>query len=138
MVKFTGTYKTPNPSEIAGSIKSHMNIKEYDGNEDNPENRFAGLNANIKDDSWEAEEEKRIAAEKLELERIEAERIRLARLEAERLEAIRLAEIEAEKVRLEQERLKEIARKKEEVRLRELAAKRFILANKVEKKTERV
>ena len=128
MVKFTGTYKTPNPEEIAGSIKSHMNIKEYDGNEDNPENRFAGLNANIKDDSWEAGEEKRIAAEKLELERIEAERIRLAKIEAERLEAERLARLERERLqRIEQEKLEKIrlARvKAEQERLAKLEAQK--------------
>jgi conjugal transfer mating pair stabilization protein TraN len=98
MVKFTGAYKTPNPKEIAGSIKTHMNIKEYDGNEDNPENRFAGLNANIKDDSWEAGEEKRILAESLEQERLEQNR-------------------QAEKLRLEQEQLQEIARKKDKIRI---------------------
>jgi conjugal transfer mating pair stabilization protein TraN len=64
----------------------------------------------------------------------EAERTRLAKLEAERLEKERLARLERERLeRLEKERLAEIARKKEEVRLRELAAKRFILANKVDK-----
>ena len=98
MVKFTGTYKTPNPKEIAGSIKTHMNIKKYDGNEDNPENRFAGLNANIKDDSWEAGEEKRILAESLEQERLEQNR-------------------QAEKLRLEQEQLQEIARKKDKIHI---------------------
>ena len=114
MVKFTGTYKTPNPEEIAGSIKSHMNIKEYDGNEDNPENRFAGLNANIKDDSWEAGEEKRIAAEKLELERIEAERQHLATIEKDRVEKARLVSLEKERLRrIEQERLEQIRLEKE-------------------------
>jgi hypothetical protein len=96
MVKFTGTYKTPNPEEIAETIKAHMNIKEYDGNEDNPDNRFAGLNQNIQDDSWEAQEERRIEQErlaKLEQERIEAERVERQRLaEIERLRLLRIKE----------------------------------------------
>jgi hypothetical protein len=95
MVKFTGTYKTPNPEEIAETIKNHMNIKEYDGDENNPDNRFAGLNKNIKDDSWEAEEERRIEQERLA--KLEQER-----LEAERSEQKRLAEIE--RLKLEEKR----------------------------------
>ncbi len=68
MVKFTGTYKTPNPQEIASSIENHLNIRKYDDNENNPDNKFTGLNGNIKDDSWEAEEEKRIEAERKQQE----------------------------------------------------------------------
>ena len=139
-VKFAGRPDLPSASELRGTIEGSMSsIDGYDADlsvagtvdsesfdESTPSN-LGGWSSNVQDDSWEAMEEKRILAERLEQER-------LARLEAERLEAIRLAEIEAERVRLEQERLKEIARKKEEVRLRELAAKRFILADKVEKK----
>lgn len=99
-VKFTGTYKTPNPQEIASTIKTHMNIKEYDGDENNPDNRFAGLNQNIKDDSQEAEEERRIAAEEIR----KAETERLASLEADRQEQERIAREEREReVRLAQE-----------------------------------
>lgn len=47
MVKFTGTYKTPNPQEVGDTIKAHMNIKEYDGNEDNPDNKITGFNQNV-------------------------------------------------------------------------------------------
>ena len=114
MVKFTGTYKTPNPQEVGDTIKAHMNIKEYDGNEDNPENRFAGLNQNIKDDSWEAQEERRIEQERLERERQEE----LAQIEAEKqrkAEAERLAKIEAER----QEKLQRINHKKQEIALAE-------------------
>jgi hypothetical protein len=78
MVEFTGTYKTPNPQEIADRIQAHMNIKEYDGNENNPDNKFAGLNQNIKDDSWEAEEERRDIRR-----RAEEEKERKAQAEAE-------------------------------------------------------
>jgi conjugal transfer mating pair stabilization protein TraN len=76
MVKFTGRYKAPNPGEIASSIKSHMNIRQYDDNEDNPDNKFTGLNSNIKDDSWEAAEEKRLELDRkrLALEKAEQEK----------------------------------------------------------------
>ncbi|MDC0864338.1 conjugal transfer protein TraN [Rickettsiaceae bacterium] len=114
MVKFTGTYKTPNPEEIAATIKAHMNIKEYDGDENNPDNRFAGLNKNIKDDSWEAEEERRIEQERLERESKE----QVAKIAAEKqrkAEAERLAKIEAER----QEKLQRINRKKQEIALAE-------------------
>lgn len=53
MVKFTGTYKTPNPDEIAGSIKNHLNIRKYDDNEHNLDNKFNGLNANVNNESLE-------------------------------------------------------------------------------------
>lgn len=114
MVKFTGTYKTPNPQEIASTIKTHMNIKEYDGDENNPDNRFAGLNQNIKDNSWEAEEERRIAAEEIR----KAETERLASLEADRQAQERIAREEREReVRLAQEQrkshLKNLKKKKE-------------------------
>jgi conjugal transfer mating pair stabilization protein TraN len=46
MVKFTGTYNTPNPQERGDSIESHMNIQKYDGDENNPDNKYTGLNAN--------------------------------------------------------------------------------------------
>lgn len=91
MVKFTGTYKRPDPKEIAFSIKNHMNICKYDGDESNPDNKYAGLNMNIGDDSWEAEQERRTEKERLEKER-------LAKLEAERLEQERLIRMEKEKL----------------------------------------
>jgi conjugal transfer mating pair stabilization protein TraN len=50
MVKFTGTYKTPNPEEIGDTIKTHMNIKEYDGDENNPDNQLSGMNKNVQMD----------------------------------------------------------------------------------------
>jgi len=114
MVKFTGTYKAPNPEEVAATIKANMNIQEYDGDENNPDNRFAGLNKNIEDDSWEAQEERRIEAERLEQERIEAERVKKEELERKqreeerlRQEKLRLEKVERE--RLERQRLDRIA-----------------------------
>lgn len=50
MVKFAGTYKTPNPNEIKSTIKKHMSINKYDDNEKNEGNRFNGLNKNVKGD----------------------------------------------------------------------------------------
>jgi Type-1V conjugative transfer system mating pair stabilisation len=73
MVKFTGKYKAPNPEELASNIEAHMNIRKFDDNENNPDNKFTGLNANFKDDSWEAAEEKRLEAERKRLAAEKAE-----------------------------------------------------------------
>ena len=85
-VKFTETYKIPNPKEIGDTIKSHMSVREYDGNENNPANKFTGLNTNIKDDSWEAQEERKLAMEHAEKERQSRE---AAKLELERQQLIK-------------------------------------------------
>lgn len=115
MVKFTGTYKAPNPNAIADTIQSHMNIRKYDGNEDNADNRFAGLNTNIKDNSWEVEEERRIAVQK-------AEQARLARLEKERQEQARMAKL----AQLEEEQKQQrVAIESKRERLAKLAAKQL-------------
>ena len=45
-VKFTSSYKTPNPTEIKDTIESHMNIRQYDGDENNLNNKMGGLNKN--------------------------------------------------------------------------------------------
>ncbi len=109
-VKFAGSYKAPTASELKDTIEGSLtSINGFDSNLDvagsvdsesfdinNPSN-LGGINSNIKDDSWEAQEECRIAAEKREKER-------LARLEAERLEQERLAREEEERrIRLAQD-----------------------------------
>lgn len=106
-VKFAGSYKVPTASELKDTIEGSLtSINGFDRNLDvagsvdsesfdinNPSN-LGGINSNIKDDSWEAQEERRIAAEKREKER-------LARLEAERLEKERLArEADEKRIRL--------------------------------------
>ncbi len=109
-VKFAGSYKTSTASELKDTIEGSLtSINGFDEDLDvagsvdsesfdinNPSN-LGGINSNIKDDSWEAQEERRIAAEKRERER-------LARLEAERLEQERLArEAEEQRIRLAQD-----------------------------------
>lgn len=47
-VKFAGAYKAPNQEEIGDTIKNHMKIHKYDGDENNPDNQYTGLNSNIK------------------------------------------------------------------------------------------
>lgn len=130
---FIKKIKLPDVGDITDRINSaYANTTKFDHEHPGDEkNRLAGVNWN-RDIMGATPEEQRIEAERLERERLA--KLEAERLEKERLEIIRLAEVEAERVRLEQERLKEIARKKEEVRLRELAAKRFKLADKVEKK----
>lgn len=73
---------------------------------------MTGWNADVKDDSWEAQEEKRLEAERIEKER-------LARLEAERRERERLLAIERQRLE-EERRIAELKRKQEEARLAEL------------------
>jgi hypothetical protein len=51
MVKFTGSYKTPNPDEIKDTIENHMNIRKYDDNENNPDNNLSGINKNTEANS---------------------------------------------------------------------------------------
>ncbi len=47
MVKFTGTYQTPNATEIGDIINNHMNINKYDGDEGNQNNNLSGVNKNV-------------------------------------------------------------------------------------------
>lgn len=104
LVKFTGTYKTPNPQEISDTIKSHMNIGEYDGDENNPDNKFTGFNTNIKDDSWEAQEERRLEAELLERERQSKEAAKLAgKLALEKQEQLAKEQYDREQLAKKQE-----------------------------------
>ena len=102
-VKFFGKYKSPNPDEISERVNSSMaSLRKYDNNPNNQENNMTGWKGDMQDESWEADEERRIEAEKIlalqEAERLEQER--LAKIEAERLEQIRLAKL-AEEARIE-------------------------------------
>ncbi len=117
-VKFAGKYKTPNPEDLLLTVEHSMDsIRKYDDNPDNPENNMTGWNGSIQDDSYEAEEERRLEQERLERERLaqlERERVeqeRLAKLEEERVERERLARLEAE--RLEQERQAKIVKRED-------------------------
>ena len=121
-VKFAGRPDLPGASELQGTIEGSMSgIEGFDsdlsvaGSVDsesfdvsNPSN-LGGINSKLQDDSWEAEQERRIEKERLEKER-------LAKLEAERLEReclAKLAKIAEEQRRLEQIRLAEIERQKQ-------------------------
>ena len=133
-VKFAGSYKAPTASELKDTIEGSLtSINGFDSDLDvagsvdsesfnpNAPSNLGGINSNIKDDSWEAQEERRIAAEKREKER-------LARLEAERLEQERLAREEEERrirlakeqrrihlVRLKDRKQKELSQVKEDM-----------------------
>ena len=102
--------KIPKIGDISARTKSSLpNVRKYDGNPSNKKNNMTGWNADVKDDSWEAQEEKR-----LETERIEKER--LARLEAERLVQLEHERAERERIatiaRLEKERLASLERER--------------------------
>jgi hypothetical protein len=69
--------KIPKLGDIEARVKSSMpNVRKYDGNPNNKQNNMTGWSADIKDDSWEATEEKRLNAEhkKQEAEKIEYEK----------------------------------------------------------------
>jgi hypothetical protein len=50
-LKFMSTYQAPNPEEIKDTIESHMDIRKYDDNENNPDNKRSGLNKNARSNS---------------------------------------------------------------------------------------
>ena len=91
--------KIPKIGDISARTKASLpNVRKYDGNPSNKKNNMTGWNADVKDDSWEAEEERRLEAERKERERLaKLEAERLAQLERERLGKERLAKIEAER-----------------------------------------
>ena len=137
-IKFAGTYKAPNAGELASTVEVSMDsIRKYDDDPSNQANNMSGWNGKMRDDSSEADEERRLEAERQERER-------LAQLERERLEQARLAQLERD--RLEQERLAAIERERlaalemERVRVvagRELLAKKRIELIAAEKEYQR-
>ena len=98
-IKIAGTYKAPNAGELASTVEVSMDsIRKYDDDPSNQANNMSGWNGNVRDDSSEADEERRLEAERLERERLaKLEQERLGQLERERLEQERLAKIEAER-----------------------------------------
>ena len=127
--------KIPKVGDISSRVNSSLpNVRKYDGNPNNKKNNMTGWNADVKDDSWDADEERRLESE--HLARIEAERLakleeeRLARLEAEKIERERLAHqtLERERlVQLEQKRLEQekINRKRDKERELAVAVKKY-------------
>jgi hypothetical protein len=121
-IKFAGKYKAPNAQELASTVELSMDsIRKYDDDPSNQVNNMTGWNGKMRDDSWEADEERRLEAERLEKERLvrlEQERLakleqeRLAQLERERLEKERLLALERERVAaIERERKKVVEQK---------------------------
>jgi hypothetical protein len=67
LLKFAGKYKAPDQKEIASRIKNSMgDIRKYDNDPSNQDNNMTGWSGAIKDDSREADEERRLEAERLE------------------------------------------------------------------------
>ena len=76
-VKFFGKYKEPNVGDMELRVKGSIpDIRKYDDNPNNQANNMTGWSGHIKDDSWEAQEEKRLEAErkKQEADKIEYEK----------------------------------------------------------------
>ena len=106
--KFFGKYKSPNIADMETRIRGTIpNIRKYDGDPHNPRNNQTGWSVSVKDDSWEAQEEKRFEEERIRL--IKEEETRLALENTRRAEEQRLAEIEKqqEEARLAQIRAAE-------------------------------
>ena len=98
--------KIPKVGDISSRVNSSLpNIRKYDGNPNNKKNNMTGWSAEVKDDSWEAEEEHRIEEER-------------KRLEAERIERERQLALERERLRLlEEEKQRKLAFEREQLRL---------------------
>jgi hypothetical protein len=66
--------KIPKIGDISSRVNSSLpNVRKYDGNQNNKKNNMTGWNADVKDDSWEASEERRIEEERKRLEAIKRE-----------------------------------------------------------------
>jgi conjugal transfer mating pair stabilization protein TraN len=79
--------KIPNVGDISARVNGSLpNVRKYDGNPNNKKNNMSGWHANIQDESWEAEEERRTEAERIRLveEEKEAKRLALVAEEAKR------------------------------------------------------
>ena len=100
--KFYGQYKAPNIADIEARVKGTLpDIRRYDGDPNNHENNLTGWSGKVKDDSYEALEERLFEEEK---RRAEEERVRLASAEEARQRRIREEEEKARrKVVKEQE-----------------------------------
>lgn len=125
-LKFFGKYEKPNSADIVARISgSTKNIRRYDDNPNNPKNNFTGWNLGLKDDSFEANEEKRF---ELDRKQREAERLELERRKKHE-------QSEEYKRRLEQEQ--KLLAEKEAKRLEQEAEARRLLAEKEALKAER-
>jgi len=92
--------KIPNVGDISARVNGSLpNVRKYDGNPNNKKNNMAGWNADIKDDSWEAEEERRTEEERIRLVEAEKEAKRLAQVAEEEKKQRKIAK-ELERDRL--------------------------------------
>ena len=120
--------KIPKIGDITARVNSSLpNVRKYDGNKHNKENRKTGISESLKDDSFEADEERRVAEENRRLE--EERKNELARQDALRVEKERLAAIERqrqESIRLAAIRQREAEQAAEAKRQRKIAKEREI------------
>jgi conjugal transfer mating pair stabilization protein TraN len=69
--------KIPKIGDVSSRVSSSLpNVRKYDGNPNNKKNNMSGWSADVKDNSWEAEEEKRIETERQEAKKAEQEKNR--------------------------------------------------------------
>ena len=115
--------KLSNAGDIEARVSSSLpHIRKYDGNPSNKDNRFSGLHKDIHDDSWEAQEEKRLELEALEQERKKKE----AAILAEKLALEQQERLAKEKLAKEQ-----LAKEQEEKKKRKLLKEqRLVIAKK--------
>ena len=118
-------------------------IRKYDDEPSNQANNMSGWNGNVRDDSSEADDERRLEAERLRLLEVERlaqlERDRLAKLEAERQAKLEADRVERERLiaqALEREKLakqEQQRREQEKLNLKLNKEKELVLALKEEK-----
>jgi len=110
--------KIPKIGDISARVNSSLpNVKKYDGNPNNKKNNMTGWNADVKDDSWEGQEERRVEAERIEKERLaklesekkEHEKLAQQALERERLAIIEQKRLEQEKINRKRDKERELA-----------------------------
>jgi hypothetical protein len=104
--KFFGKYKAPNIADMETRVKGTMpDIRKFDGDPHNQDNNMTGWSERVKDDSYEATEEKLFEEEHLRL--VQAER------ESKKAEDTRL---------VEEQRQLELRRQMEQTRLAQIRA----------------
>jgi hypothetical protein len=87
-VRFVGKYKAPKAGDMEQIVKGGVDrLRKYDNNPHNQKNNMTGWSGDMQDESWEADEERRIEAERLELERLAKLEAELAKQEQLKIEA---------------------------------------------------
>jgi len=93
--------KIPKLGDITARVNSSLpNMRKYDNNPNNKKNNMTGWSADVKDDSWEAQEERRLEAESIERERLaKIESIRISEQKAKEGRSIQIKQKQSELIK---------------------------------------